>query len=342
MAEPENKKAPTIFDKFYSIDRLKIIFEYLPIAIWEEDFSALADLQTKLKKRKVKNIKDYLRDNQSLVADTFRNLKVLDVNQAALKMYGAKSKKELLENLGKRIHKDALKVMTDEFAALLTGDELFEAEFKSKTLDGKGYDVKIRVAVPKVYKDTFERVIVTLQDISVQKKYERHLKRLARTDSLTKLLNQSTIRYRLEEEFARAMRYNLELSVLLIDLDDFKYINDKYGHTTGDSVLKKTAAFIADHLRDVDLVGRIGGDEFMAILPETASDNAEIVAQRLVTLFSELAAKKGKKNVFSTMTIGIASGLSKGVKSAESMIQVADRAMYRGKKAGKNNFITVA
>ena len=324
--------------KRYQQERLRIIFEYSPVAIWEENFTALARLRQILSKAKVTDIRKYLLGHPHLVKDTFRKLKIVDVNKEALKLYGAKTKRELIENLGRTVHKEAFHVLVDEFAALLEGESTFEAEFKSKTLSGKSYDVALKVSVPDVYKKSFKRVIVTLRDISVQKRYERHLKRLAQTDGLTKLFNHNAIRYRIEEEFRRAQRYHLDLSCIMIDLDHFKKINDKYGHQKGNSVLKRSAALIKKHLREVDIIGRFGGDEFLVILPETSQQNAKVAALRLQKLFSSIVEEQ-KKTSYVTLSIGISGRPDGRVKSAKDLIDVADQAMYDAKKAGRNRVV---
>src|SRR5689334_6606946 len=97
--------------KNYETERLKLIFEYSPIAIWEEDFSVLGKLKQHLKKLGVVNVRDYLEKNIDVVKKTFRGLKVVDVNRAALALYGARSKKELMSKLGRTFHKDAIPVL---------------------------------------------------------------------------------------------------------------------------------------------------------------------------------------------------------------------------------------
>ena len=323
----------------YEKERLRIIFEYSPVAIWEEDFSALAKLRIKLKKLGATNYRKYLKDHPELVKETFRGLKVLDVNNAALDLYGAKTKQELIANLGKTIHKEAMVVLVDEFVTLLEGRRIFEAEFKSKTLSGVLlYDVAMRVSVPEIYKDTFKRVIVTLQDISVQKKLERHLRKLAQTDGLTGFLNHNAINRKLEEEFRRAKRYDLKLSCLMIDLDRFKMINDKFGHPKGNQVLRHVAMVIHQNLREVDFVGRYGGDEFIIILPETSQENARVVAQRLISVFS--TRWRGGKSLFNniTLSIGISGLPADDVKTVKGLIAKTDKAMYTAKQKGRNSF----
>ena len=325
----------------YERERLRIIFEYSPVAIWEEDFTALAKLKDKLRKLKVLNYRKYFKKHPELVKETFRGLKVLDVNRAALDLYGARTKQDLMANLGKTIHKEAMTVLMDEFATLLEGKRIFETEFKSKTLSGfLLYDVAMRVSVPAIYKDSFKRVIVTLQDISVQKKLERHLRKLAQTDGLTKFLNYNAISRKLEEEFIRAKRYNLKLACLMIDVDHFKMINDKLGHQKGNQVLRHLAAVIRQNLRVVDIVGRYGGDEFLIILPETSQENARVVAQRLIHLFS--SKTKAKDSLFDNITLSIGmSGLpADDIKTVKDLITKTDKAMYAAKQSGRNSFVS--
>jgi len=320
----------------YKQQRHKIIFDYSPIAIWEEDFSAVAKLRRYLERNNVRNIRNYLNQNQELVISTFRKIKILDVNKAAMKLYGAQSKKELISNFGKVIDKDALRVLIDEFAALIEGKQFFEAEFKSKTLNGRKHEVRLTVSVPEVYQKSFKRVIATLQDISVQKKYERHLKKLALTDGLTKVLNHNAILHRLDEEFRRSKRYKLKLSCLMIDLDHFKGINDLCGHQKGDQVLRQSASMFKKHLREVDIIGRYGGDEFLVILPETSSAHALVVADRLIKIFDRLSSRGKEKTHYSTVSIGIGGYPSQGINSSMELVAKVDKAMYAAKKAGRN------
>ena len=320
----------------YQKERFKLIFEYSPVAIWEEDYSPVYKLKKQLRDKKVSDVHAYLNEHSQVVLGAFRKIKVLNINKAALRLYGAKSKKELLENLDKTIHKDAIRVITEEFAALITGKQIFEADFKSKTLDGKLNDVKLCVAVPDIYKETFERVIVTLQDITKEKEYERHLQKLAHTDGLTGVLNHNAVLERLHTELLRAERYALPVSCLMIDLDYFKGINDLCGHQKGDQVLQKVAHTLVQSLREVDIVGRYGGDEFLVILPQTAKENALIAAGRLKDIFEKLTTEAAEGTMYSTISIGIAGLPDRSIKTSKDFIAKADKAMYKAKKDGRN------
>ncbi len=312
-------------------DQFKWIFEYSPVAIWAEDFSALAKLRDQLKKQKVKNVREYLSQNKDLVIKTFRQIKILDVNKAAVKLYGAKNKKEVIANLGKKVPKGVADVLIDEFATLLEGRD-FETEFKSKTLYGQKHDVLMRVSIPEPYRGSFKRVLVSLEDITPIKKLQAQLKRVANLDGLTGLLNQKAIKSRMEEEVLRAKRYKEKLSCMMIDLDFFKSVNDTQGHQKGDKLLKDVASLLKKSIRKVDIVGRYGGDEFLIILPETPPINAKIPALRIqVKMFQKLRAYPDV-----TMSIGICGYPCKGVNDFKDLIAKADEAMYRSKSLGRN------
>ena len=317
-----------------------MIFEYLPIAIWEEDLSILAKLRKNLESRSVMNFRNYLTTNPELVKKTFRQIKIIDINKAAVKLYGAKSKEALISNLGKNFSPDLLNILIDEFASLLEGKSSFESEFKMRATDGTTHDVLIKVAVPDLYKDSFYRVIVTLQDITDRKKLERNLRQRAQIDGLTKLLNHNSIAQRLEQEVLRAKRYRLTLSCFMIDLDNFKSVNDQFGHQKGDQVLKRVATLIKNSLRKVDIVGRYGGDEFLVILPETNPENAKIAAKRIQDLFYSKPFKFQKgAPITITLSTGISGYPRHEVEHGKDLIALADKAMYKAKKMERDRIV---
>lgn len=159
----------------------------------------------------------------------------------------------------------------------------------------------------------------------------RQLQKLSQQDHLTNLLNRRAIDHVLERELSRSERFNHDLSLLIIDVDDFKYINDAFGHVFGDQVLVEVAESIKLHVRDVDYVGRIGGDEFIVILIETTQDHAIMIADRMRGEVLKLKEKHQNANI--SISIGHAS--SDG-ESHVALIEKADKALYLAKRAGKN------
>jgi len=321
------------------IKHYKTIFDYAPIAIIERDFKPILKLKKALQEKGITRYRTYLRTHRRITNDAFRSSRILHANKSALEIFGAKNKKELNQKFNKTFHSETFLANLRIIASVMEGQREFSVESKCQTMDGKVFDVFIKVHVPKLYEKNLKRAIITLEDISVQKKYERHLKRLAQTDGLTRVMNNGTAMERLQEEFLRAKRYKNDLSIMMIDLDHFKKINDKYGHQKGDTVLRSAALIIKDNLREVDLIGRYGGDEFIIILPETPAKSAKIAGERIRKIFDECVRGESANEIVSTVSVGISGYNSKGVSTIKELIRTADRALYYAKTAGRNRVI---
>jgi len=155
---------------------------------------------------------------------------------------------------------------------------------------------------------------------------------MAVTDSLTGLYVRRYFMVKLHEEVHRAERYNNILSLVMADLDQFKDVNDTYGHDAGDRVLKEIGRFLQQNVRDVDMVARYGGEEFVILIPEATKDAAYILAERLRKKFAKLKFE----NLFQiTISLGIATYPFDG-KQPEDLLKNADAAMYAAKRAGRN------
>jgi len=160
------------------------------------------------------------------------------------------------------------------------------------------------------------------------------------TDPLTKVYNRRYLDRRLAEEVVRSKRYTLDLSVLLLDIDHFKRVNDRYGHQAGDVTLSTLGSLFKTGLRDSDVVARYGGEEFLVICTNTAIDGAALVAERLRRLVESQQVQipdssGGSQTIQISISIG-AAGLSASVDSKEKLVQAADQALYRAKEEGRN------
>jgi diguanylate cyclase len=153
-------------------------------------------------------------------------------------------------------------------------------------------------------------------------------------DPLTDLYSRSMMDVKLKEQFYLLKRYNLPFSLIMIDLDDFKHINDAYGHTAGDSVLKYIGQFIKSSLRQSDFPIRYGGDEFLIILPNTNIHKAYAVAEKLLKQVNNYQFKKQESTFSVHLSIGIAQAQPNDTVS--SIIEKADNALYESKHLGKN------
>lgn len=161
----------------------------------------------------------------------------------------------------------------------------------------------------------------------------RVLRALMMRDSLTGLLNHTSFKERLRAEVSRAKRQNRPLSVALIDIDFFKKVNDTYGHPAGDRVIKNLARLLKQRLRGADVIGRYGGEEFAAALPDTTGEMALRVLDGIRESFAAIAQQAGENHFHTTLSCGIARG---GGSDAETLIQHADEALYVAKHEGRN------
>ncbi len=154
-------------------------------------------------------------------------------------------------------------------------------------------------------------------------------------DSLTGVYNRRHIMERLNEEFERAKKFAFNLSFLMVDIDFFKSVNDTYGHIVGDVVLRKVASLIKESVREIDSVGRFGGEEFSVILPETSKKDAIVVAKRIVKRISSTKIKAFDESIKTTVSIGLASYPENSL-YLDMIIEIADRALYKSKESGRN------
>jgi len=164
------------------------------------------------------------------------------------------------------------------------------------------------------------------------------LELLSRTDPLTELFNRRHFVTVIDQEFSRTQRYKSPAACIMIDVDHFKDINDKYGHNAGDLVLKEIAGIIRSCLRQIDTVARWGGEEFIVLLPGTSKENALHAASKILTSVSDHKFHDIDRHI--TVSIGLASIPNPSIDTFEKFIHASDLALYEAKSKGRNRIET--
>lgn len=182
-----------------------------------------------------------------------------------------------------------------------------------------------------------DTILKHLTGADIELQYHEIVFRMAVTDGLTNLANRKQLDTTLADEIPRARRYGRELSVLMIDIDHFKSINDTYGHLAGDCVLSSLASILQKRLRPNDTLGRYGGEEFCAILPETGLSNALHIGEDLRAIVAAHAFVAEDKEIRVTISIG-AAALEDGMEALD-LYRRADEQLYAAKRGGRNRVV---
>jgi diguanylate cyclase (GGDEF)-like protein len=182
-------------------------------------------------------------------------------------------------------------------------------------------------------------LIGAAHDITKLKNLQQELEIQAHIDYLTGIPNRRYFMEIAEHELARAQRYNLAFAVIMLDIDHFKHINDQFGHNAGDQVLQFLAKLMQKSLREVDSIGRIGGEEFAIILPQTDKERALELAERLHTTIAQTKIPlNDKTTVRITISMGV-TVLNDQAITFETLLNQADKGLYQAKSAGRDRIV---
>lgn len=260
---------------------------------------------------------------------------ILMVNKRFCEIIGF-SKEELIGQSSRLFHLDDISHQTARQIMLDTDKSSYlNMEHQLKRKDKKLIWCEFIGSQVELTKET-KAMLWSIVDTTIQKEMQEKLEQQATTDYLTELFNRRYFTSRLEDEVFRVQR-NKEAATTLImfDLDNFKLINDMYGHLTGDIILKNFANILKKYSRKIDIVGRIGGEEFAMILPNTTVANAVILANRIREEVSHQTINIDEKNINFTVSIGI-TALSYDDINFDSAFARADSALYMAKNNGRN------
>jgi diguanylate cyclase (GGDEF)-like protein/PAS domain S-box-containing protein len=255
---------------------------------------------------------------------------ILEANPALVEMLGYPDKGSLLGMTASQLYADPADRGKEQ--ALLAQDGIVQ-DFETQLRKRDGTPIWARDTCRVVCDEAglIRAYEGSLQDITEQKEYERKLSHMARHDPLTGVFNRHALAEILDAEISRARRYRHPIGVLMIDVNRFKEVNDRFGHAAGDEVLRSVAEMLCRSVRDSDAVVRYGWDEFLVLLIETDGE-AEIVRDRIHAEVSQ----RGQMSLLSEFPITVAIGSAhwdpEGGESIERVLNRADRAMYEEKR----------
>lgn len=261
------------------------------------------------------------------------------INPAALAILGYDKEEVLGKNqhvVFHHHHKDGSLYPAEECPIYKTLHDGIRRGVEDAFIRKNGEIFPVQLTVTPMHEDgQIVGVEAVFQDIAQRKEMEQELMRLATTDPLTGMSNRRHFIEQLDKELAHSKRFGTSAAFLMMDIDHFKSVNDTYGHAAGDVVLKHFAELTKQRLRRVDLVGRLGGEEFGILLPGTDSAGAELFAERLRIYVADTPAQNGDSTIPITISIGI-SVFGANDTETDRIMARADLALYRAKERGRN------
>lgn len=308
------------------------VYLLLALAAWIIASVTLSREQAKSKLQLFRDLVEQSSDGISIVDSATGRF--LDTNEALCQDLGY-AREELLQ----RSVMDIQSNIRDEAAwqahmQTLRAQSKALIEFETLRKDGSRFPTEVSLRYVVVADHAY--ILANVRDITERKQLEDELKRQARIDLLTGLNNRRHFFELAEQELARAKRYGAPLPVLMLDVDYFKLVNDTYGHHVGDMVLQKLSEVCVHTLRGIDIVGRLGGEEFAILLPETRGEQALEVAERLrLAVAGATVPLEQGGSIHLTVSIGVASLVAMDAR-IDDVLKRADTALYAAKNAGRN------
>jgi diguanylate cyclase (GGDEF)-like protein len=232
------------------------------------------------------------------------------------------------------IYCDCLLIPVSEERVFFIAEEVNSDSAFQEVVERLNRQVKLFQIESEVTKRIARNKQIEMEGVMVQ------AQEVAEIDALTFLLNRRMIVKKLQGEVVRAERYNSLLSISVVDVDRFKVVNDTYGHSVGDEVLRQVAGQLQDHIRHPDVVGRYGGEEFLILLPSSDANAAADQAQRLCKHMREMVIpiNHGEQTINITVSIGVAQ-FQNGTDTWETLLNRADNAMYEAKSNGRDRWV---
>lgn len=304
--------------------RLQNLFESQPISLWEEDYSEIKKYFDSLRQQGVTDFETYVQENPQVALHCANLIQVLNVNQKTLDLFGATSKENLLQNLGQVFRDEMGSHFAKELTDLWNGKLSYEREGINYSLTGDPINIQLSFRVMPEHEETFDWVLVSIQDITARKKAEEYLHYLGTHDVMTGLYNRAYF-----EETILKLEANRKdpISIVIVDLNYLKKTNDTLGHQAGDKLIRRVAEVLNAAFDSEKIVARIGGDEFAIILQNTNEEEANDYLRQIQMLVN----LNNKYYREPELSVSAGAATSKRNINLEKVISLADDAMYYNK-----------
>lgn len=240
------------------------------------------------------------------------------------------------------VHPEDRAMVHDRYSRRLLGEDVIP-EYSFRLITKEGETKWIYIKVTCVNWDGKPATLSFLSDITDRKSLEDELRKLSQQDELTNIANRRAFNAKLQNEWRRALRSQIPISVIMIDIDNFKKYNDHYGHPAGDECLKLIAEVLGKMIgRPSDLIARYGGEEFVVVLQSTSKDGARELAEHMCRKIESLQIQHLHPDIngIITISVGVSTVIPDTEMNPDKLLDAADKALYIAKKAGKNQVCT--
>lgn len=301
------------------------LFEQAPVSLWVEDFSGIKSLLDEVREQGIVDFRTFLDVHPEFVERCMTEIRVLDVNGHTLQMFKAKSAADLLARLGEVFDEEMSASFAEQLLDLWEGRLFHHREVRNRTLTGELLHIHLQFSVLPGHEEDWSMVLLALTDITARKRAEAYLEYLGKHDVLTQVKNRS---FYVDELARLARKWTQPVSFIVLDLNDLKLLNDSLGHAAGDDLLRRMGEVLNKVVERPGSVSRIGGDEFMVVLPGSSEDEAKAVLtdiRRLIDLNNQF---------YDGATLSVSAGLATAYSrdDYEKAVRAADMAMFEEKR----------
>ncbi len=302
------------------------LFELSPVSLWVEDFSEVKELLDEVRQQGITDFRTFVDVHPEFVASCMERIRVIDVNRQTLTMFGAGSKDELLARLSEIFRDEMGRSFAEQLLDCWNGNLFQSRETLNYSLRGDPIHLHMQWSVLPGHEADWDLVQVALTDISARKKAEAYLEFLGKHDALTKLRNRAFY----DDEIGRLNRRGpFPVGVLAVDLNGLKAINDEFGHSVGDALLRRAGEALKKALGDSMQAARVGGDEFACLLPRYGE-------AEMATLVEGINMVVDLNNQFyqgPRLSLAVGAAVCKAPGELEKALRAADDAMYAAKRS---------